>query len=185
MQLAHHGHPIYGDAKYGAVHTFGHAIGLHARRLTFLHPVRYEPITLTAEPPRPWRGRFAYLFREGQHERRRKLREIRDLIQVDVNHRGLARDPDANLINACPDDFAAACRSIAETPDAALCVVTGFYIAHADPPAVKPTGRWGRCSWRERSTPLGIRGSALATDSLCRHALQAGVHAAGFDSSSS
>ena len=39
--------------------------GLHARALTFLHPVRYEPITLTAEPPRPWRGRFAYLFREG------------------------------------------------------------------------------------------------------------------------
>jgi 23S rRNA pseudouridine1911/1915/1917 synthase len=66
VQLAHHGHPIYGDAKYGAVHTFGLAIGLHARALTFLHPVRYEPITLTAEPPRPWRGRFAYLFREGQ-----------------------------------------------------------------------------------------------------------------------
>ena len=31
VQLAHHGHPIYGDAKYGAVHTFGAAIGLHAR----------------------------------------------------------------------------------------------------------------------------------------------------------
>ena len=65
VQLAHHGHPIYGDAKYGAVHTFGGAIGLHARALTFLHPVRYEPTTLTAEPPRSWRGRFAYLFREG------------------------------------------------------------------------------------------------------------------------
>src|SRR5205823_6034849 len=25
VQLAHHGHPIYGDAKYGAVHTFGKA----------------------------------------------------------------------------------------------------------------------------------------------------------------
>jgi 23S rRNA pseudouridine1911/1915/1917 synthase len=64
VQLAHHGQPIYGDAKYGAVHTFGSAIGLHARALTFLHPVRYEPITLTAEVPRAWRGRFAYLFRE-------------------------------------------------------------------------------------------------------------------------
>src|SRR5262249_50677939 len=41
VQLAHHGHPIYGDAKYGAVHTFGKAIALHARSLTFLHPVRY------------------------------------------------------------------------------------------------------------------------------------------------
>jgi 23S rRNA pseudouridine1911/1915/1917 synthase len=64
VQLAHHGYPVYGDAKYGAVHTFGNGIGLHARSLTFLHPVRYEPVTVTAEVPRPWRGRFAYLFRE-------------------------------------------------------------------------------------------------------------------------
>lgn len=62
VQLAHHGHPIYGDAKYGSVHTFGNAIGLHARSLTFLHPIRYEPITLTAEVPTAWRGRFAYLL---------------------------------------------------------------------------------------------------------------------------
>jgi 23S rRNA pseudouridine1911/1915/1917 synthase len=66
VQLAHHARPIYGDAKYGAVHTFGGAIALHARALTFLHPVRNEPITLTAEVPRPWRGRFAYLFREAR-----------------------------------------------------------------------------------------------------------------------
>lgn len=64
VQLAHHGHPIYGDSRYGSIHTFGPAIGLHARSLTFLHPIRYEPITLTAELPRAWRGRFAYLFRE-------------------------------------------------------------------------------------------------------------------------
>jgi 23S rRNA pseudouridine1911/1915/1917 synthase len=62
VQLAHHGHPIYGDATYGSVHTFNRAIALHARGLTFLHPIRYEPITLTADLPRAWRGRFAYLF---------------------------------------------------------------------------------------------------------------------------
>jgi 23S rRNA pseudouridine1911/1915/1917 synthase len=66
VQLAHHDYPIYGDAKYGSVRTFGRAIALHARSLTFLHPVRYEPITLTTELPRAWRGRFAYLLREGQ-----------------------------------------------------------------------------------------------------------------------
>lgn len=66
VQLAHHGHPIYGDAKYGAIHTFGRGIGLHARALTFLHPIRYEPIALIADVPRTWRGRFAYLLREGQ-----------------------------------------------------------------------------------------------------------------------
>jgi len=65
VQLAHHGHPIYGDAKYGSIRTFDRVIALHARSLTFLHPVRYEPITLTAEVPRNWRGRFAYLLHEG------------------------------------------------------------------------------------------------------------------------
>lgn len=62
VQLAHHGHPIYGDARYGSIHTMDQAIALHARSLTFLHPVRYEPITLTADVPRNWRGRFAYLL---------------------------------------------------------------------------------------------------------------------------
>jgi 23S rRNA pseudouridine1911/1915/1917 synthase len=64
VQLAHHGHPVYGDAKYGSVHTFDRAIALHARSLTFLHPVRYEPITLSAELPGGWRGRFAYLLKD-------------------------------------------------------------------------------------------------------------------------
>lgn len=64
VQLAHHGHPVYGDAKYGSVHPFGRAIALHARSLTFLHPIRRQPITLTADLPPAWRGRFAYLLRE-------------------------------------------------------------------------------------------------------------------------
>jgi 23S rRNA pseudouridine1911/1915/1917 synthase len=64
VQLAHHGQPIYGDVKYGSLHTFDRAIALHARSLTFLHPVRNDPVTLTAEIPRAWRGRFAYLLKE-------------------------------------------------------------------------------------------------------------------------
>jgi 23S rRNA pseudouridine1911/1915/1917 synthase len=68
VQLAHQGHPIYGDARYGSIHTFDRAIALHARALTFLHPVRYEPVTLTAEVPRAWRGRFAYLLQGAGHE---------------------------------------------------------------------------------------------------------------------
>jgi 23S rRNA pseudouridine1911/1915/1917 synthase len=31
-----------------------------------LHPISYEPITLTAEVPRAWRGRFAHLLRGDQ-----------------------------------------------------------------------------------------------------------------------
>jgi 23S rRNA pseudouridine1911/1915/1917 synthase len=68
VQLAHRGRPIYGDARYGAVRTFGKAIALHARSLTFLHPVRYEPVTLVAPLPGPWRRRFASLLREVPRE---------------------------------------------------------------------------------------------------------------------
>ena len=66
VQLAHHGHPVYGDARYGSVRAFGDAIALHARSLTFLHPVRYEPITLSGELPKEWRERFAAVLHEAQ-----------------------------------------------------------------------------------------------------------------------
>jgi 23S rRNA pseudouridine1911/1915/1917 synthase len=62
VQLASRSFPIFGDRKYGSPHTFGPAIALHARSLTFLHPTKNEPITLTAELPKFWRGRFAHLL---------------------------------------------------------------------------------------------------------------------------
>jgi 23S rRNA pseudouridine1911/1915/1917 synthase len=64
VQLAHHGCPVFGDARYGSVHTFGSAIALHARQLTFLHPIRHDPITLTADLPQLWKRRFAYVLHE-------------------------------------------------------------------------------------------------------------------------
>ncbi len=65
VQLASRGCPIYGDDKYGSDHPFGHAIALHARSLTFLHPTTKEPITVTADVPKLWLGRFAYLLANG------------------------------------------------------------------------------------------------------------------------
>jgi len=62
VQLSSRGCPIYGDVKYGSDHPFGHAIALHARSLTFLHPTRAEPVTVTADVPKIWRGRFAHLL---------------------------------------------------------------------------------------------------------------------------
>jgi len=63
VQTALRGWPIRGDVLYGAKLPFGppvelprdRHIALHARRLTFLHPIRYEPITLTAPLPETWR----------------------------------------------------------------------------------------------------------------------------------
>jgi 23S rRNA pseudouridine1911/1915/1917 synthase len=62
VQLASRGSPVYGDRKYGSPHTLGNAIALHARSLTFLHPTRGDPVTLTAELPKHWKGRFAHLL---------------------------------------------------------------------------------------------------------------------------
>jgi len=62
-QLAHRALWIYGDKKYGSTENFCPAIALHARSLTFLHPTRQEPITVTAELPKYW-GKFAILMRD-------------------------------------------------------------------------------------------------------------------------
>jgi 23S rRNA pseudouridine1911/1915/1917 synthase len=64
VQLASRGCPIYGDAKYGSDYPFGHAVALHARSLTFLHPTTKEPVSVTADVPKLWRGRFAYLLNQ-------------------------------------------------------------------------------------------------------------------------
>lgn len=63
VQAAVHGWPVRGDWLYGAALPFGPAadlprdriIALHARALTFLHPIRYEPVTVEATLPETWR----------------------------------------------------------------------------------------------------------------------------------
>lgn len=56
VQLASMGCPIFGDLKYGSSTPTGDgSIALHARELTFVHPVKKEPITLQAPvPDKPW-----------------------------------------------------------------------------------------------------------------------------------
>jgi 23S rRNA pseudouridine1911/1915/1917 synthase len=63
VQAARRGWPVRGDQLYGARLPFGppaelprdRAVALHARSLTFLHPVRYEPVTAVAPLPEAWR----------------------------------------------------------------------------------------------------------------------------------
>jgi 23S rRNA pseudouridine1911/1915/1917 synthase len=51
-QLAAIGCPIKGDLKYGFPRSNpGGGIGLHAREVAFLHPVRREPLRIVADPP--------------------------------------------------------------------------------------------------------------------------------------
>jgi 23S rRNA pseudouridine1911/1915/1917 synthase len=56
LQLAHHGHPIVGDRKYGSRLAFPAGIALHSRRLVIAHPVSGKPIELVAPLPRAWRA---------------------------------------------------------------------------------------------------------------------------------
>ena len=51
-QLAKIGCPIKGDLKYGVPRSNeGGGISLHARSISFKHPVTQETITITAPPP--------------------------------------------------------------------------------------------------------------------------------------
>ena len=63
VQAAARGWPVRGDVLYGSRLPFGppaatprdRVIALHARSLTFLHPIRFEPICVTAPLPETWR----------------------------------------------------------------------------------------------------------------------------------
>jgi 23S rRNA-/tRNA-specific pseudouridylate synthase len=62
VQAARRGWPVRGDQLYGAKLPFGpaaerprdRAVALHAHSLTFLHPIRYEPLTVVAPLPAAW-----------------------------------------------------------------------------------------------------------------------------------
>jgi 23S rRNA pseudouridine1911/1915/1917 synthase len=52
VQLSAIGCPIKGDVKYGFKRTNDDAsIHLHARQVDFIHPVKQEPLSITAPPP--------------------------------------------------------------------------------------------------------------------------------------
>ena len=51
VQLSAVGCPIVGDVKYGYKGNPARAIGLHAKRLHFEHPVKKEPLTIEARLP--------------------------------------------------------------------------------------------------------------------------------------
>ena len=62
LQSALNGWPVLGDELYGSSVSFGpqpelardRIVALHARRLTILHPIRFEPLTFTAPLPAYW-----------------------------------------------------------------------------------------------------------------------------------
>jgi hypothetical protein len=106
------------------------------------------------------------------------LRALRDAIQIDVGNRGLARDPADNLFTACPDDFAAACRSIAEHPAPRVGIVTGFMIPSVDPPTGETDGPPGALFLARAFHHIGIP-TVLLSDAAGYSALWAGLEHLG------
>ncbi|MEM1128214.1 MAG: RNA pseudouridine synthase [Bacteroidota bacterium] len=55
VQLAHRGHPLLGDPRYGATQEIdGQALGLHCYHLTIEHPTQRVPVVCQAPPPDVW-----------------------------------------------------------------------------------------------------------------------------------
>jgi 23S rRNA pseudouridine1911/1915/1917 synthase len=62
IQAAFRGHPVLGDVQYGSTVPFGpqhedprlRAIALHARTLSFQHPMTRTPVAITAPLPLAW-----------------------------------------------------------------------------------------------------------------------------------
>ncbi len=106
-----------------------------------------------------------------------KLAAILAAVQTDPGHRGLARDPHDNLFTACPGDFAAACRSIAESPRAVVHVVTGFIIPSVEPPTFETDGPLGAVFVARSLFRLGISVCCLA-EIACARSLEPGLVAA-------
>jgi len=61
VQLASMGCPIVGDVKYGSeISSPDGSIALHARQLSFIHPVKKEPLTISAKlPQNDWWNPFS------------------------------------------------------------------------------------------------------------------------------
>lgn len=103
-----------------------------------------------------------------------RLRAIRDAIQRDIGNRGLARDPTDNLLTACPDAFAAACRSISDHPAPRIGIVTGFMIPSVDPPTGETDGPLGALFLAATFERLGMS-TVVLSDAAGANALRAGI----------
>lgn len=57
LQLAHRGHPIVGDKKYGSERNFKDGIGLHCCMLEFEHPTQRNPMKF-CDLPQTWPNRI-------------------------------------------------------------------------------------------------------------------------------
>jgi tRNA pseudouridine32 synthase/23S rRNA pseudouridine746 synthase/23S rRNA pseudouridine1911/1915/1917 synthase len=78
VHLADRGHPVVGDRRYGRADTAHRHLALHARSLSFRHPVSGQELTFEAKAPAYFRelvGSFEHLL--ARTVRERALRTVR------------------------------------------------------------------------------------------------------------
>jgi hypothetical protein len=114
-------------------------------------------------------------------ERSRVIDRLEAIITQDIGGRGLAVDPDDNLVTRCRGNLERAARDIAEN-GATVAILSGFYVAHANTPAIETDGPCGAIALAWLLSRLGCR-VTLVTDSLGEASLRAGLHAAPNSSS--
>lgn len=96
------------------------------------------------------------------------LQRLEELIGHDVNWRGLARDPHANLLSVCRGDLGRGCRSLAQQEAGHAAIVTGFWIPSAN--AAETDGPIGAVFIARVLAALGWRVS-LHAEPWCADAL--------------
>jgi hypothetical protein len=97
------------------------------------------------------------------------LEQIREIIQRDVNGRGLAADPNENLLSWCHSDFAESCRRLATIDPPEIAIITGFFIPAAQ--AAETDGPLGALFLARILHRLSMK-VTLLTEAHSRHALE-------------
>ncbi len=114
-----------------------------------------------------------------QPERSRVINKLEAIITQDIGGRGLAVDPNDNLVTRCRGNLARAASHLA-TEGSAVAIVTGFFIAHAATPSIETDGPCGAIALTWLLTKLGYT-VTLVTDPLGEPAIAAGLRAAPID----
>jgi len=104
--------------------------------------------------------------------------QLRRILQCDAGGRGLDRVAGNNLFTTCAGDLEVACRSLAETREPIVAIVTGFFIPSAN--AFETDGPPGAILLAEVLRTLGAR-VTLVSEPECNAALELALRLGGLD----
>ncbi|MBI3467389.1 MAG: DUF4392 domain-containing protein [Planctomycetes bacterium] len=105
----------------------------------------------------------------------REIERLEQIITQDLAGRGLACLSSDNLVRRCRGNLARAARHLTDEGEA-VAIATGFYVAHAERPAIETDGPCGAIALAWMLAELGCR-VMIVTDPLGAPAITAGLAA--------